>query len=79
MVKPGGRNPAHVRRTNGLRGAQLPAQAVDKGGETETYVRPCNSCALSVRASPLQSTRLSLRKEIKERKKTNTTISLLQK
>ena len=38
MVKPRGRNPTHVRRTNGLRGAQLSAQAVDKGGETEAYV-----------------------------------------
>ena len=69
MVKPRGRNPAHVRRTNGLRGAQLPAQAVDKGGETETYVRPCNGCALSVRASPVQSNRLSLRKAITEKKR----------
>lgn len=40
LVLARGRDPPHVRRPNGLRGAQLAAQAVDKSRETETYVRP---------------------------------------
>ena len=44
MVDARSRDPAHVRGPNGLRGAQLPAQAIDQGGAAETYVR--RKCAL---------------------------------
>lgn len=46
MVNAGSRDPPHVRRTNGLRGAQLSTQEIDQGREAETYVpRTSSHCA----------------------------------
>lgn len=46
------RDPAHVRGTDGLRGAQFPAQEDDQRGEAETYVKwthpPCTRIAAAL-------------------------------